>query len=94
MDEQIHQGLTNRLYEKRKAAAYDLERIVREAVAANDERKIRTIIKQLCSEFIFTPSRSGNIAFGGLIGLAGTAIALGCGKISPRHHACRTFLFC
>ncbi|BFZ56349.1 hypothetical protein PYCC9005_003395 [Savitreella phatthalungensis] len=78
MDDNIANGLSNRLYEKRKAAAYDLEKIVREGLIAGDSFKIRKIIETLCDEFIgSTGSKNARSSAGGLIGLAATSIALG-----------------
>lgn len=81
-------GLRDRLYDKRKQAAIELEkysplpvladqiRLIRTSKASNDTNKIRQIIEQLCQEFAFGPSRQNASALGGLIGLAAVAIAL------------------
>ncbi|KAG9019475.1 hypothetical protein FRB90_001949, partial [Tulasnella sp. 427] len=74
-------GLNDKLYEKRKAAALDLEKIVRDCHAQGDNARINQIIDQLVDLFA-TPSQPLHCRNGGLIGLAATAIALGF-EISP-----------
>lgn len=84
----------DKIYEKRKSAALDLEksissllslgsthlidiyRQIRECHAQGDQRRISQIIDQLV-EMFSNPSNPLHIRNGGLIGLAGTAIALG-----------------
>ncbi|KAL6305771.1 ARM repeat-containing protein [Sparassis latifolia] len=64
------------MYEKRKAAALELEKQIRECQQQGDQRRISQIVDQLVDMF----SNSTNplhVRNGGLIGLAGTAIALG-----------------
>lgn len=76
MDSSVSKQLVDKIYEKRKAAALDLEKQVRECHQQGDHRRISQIIDQLVDMF----SNSSNplhIRNGGLIGLAGTAIALG-----------------
>ncbi|CAE7233428.1 unnamed protein product [Rhizoctonia solani] len=72
----IVRGLNDKLYDKRKAAALDLEKLVRECHASGDSHRINTIIDQLIELFSSTtnPLHARN---GGLIGLAAAAIALG-----------------
>ncbi|KAG5439958.1 hypothetical protein PCANB_000240 [Pneumocystis canis] len=77
MDESILQGLQNRLYEKRKSAAYEVEKLIRECFNNNDTIRIRQIIDILCQDFIYSSSKVVNTTFGGLIGLAAVAIAIG-----------------
>ncbi|KTW29180.1 hypothetical protein T552_01137 [Pneumocystis carinii B80] len=77
MDDSILQGLQNRLYEKRKSAAYEVEKLTRECLNNNDTTRIRQIINILCQDFIYGPSRVANSMFGGLIGLAAVVIAIG-----------------
>ncbi|KNZ77227.1 VAC14 like protein, partial [Termitomyces sp. J132] len=72
----IAKQLIDKIYEKRKAAALDLEKQIRDCHQAGDQRRISQIIDQLVEMF----SNNVNplhIRNGGLIGLAGTAIALG-----------------
>lgn len=77
MDDFILQGLQNRFYEKRKSAAYEVEKLTRECLNNNDTTRIRQIIDILCQDFIYGTSRVANSMFGGLIGLAAVVIAIG-----------------
>ncbi|KAF8759552.1 ARM repeat-containing protein [Rhizoctonia solani] len=72
----IVRGLNDKLYDKRKAAALDLEKLVRECHTSGDSHRINNIIDQLIDLFSSTtnPLHARN---GGLIGLAAAAIALG-----------------
>ncbi|CAE6531334.1 unnamed protein product [Rhizoctonia solani] len=72
----IVRGLNDKLYDKRKASALDLEKLVRECHTSGDSHRINTIIDQLVDLFSSTtnPLHARN---GGLIGLAAAAIALG-----------------
>ncbi|KAJ9094847.1 hypothetical protein QFC19_007776 [Naganishia cerealis] len=65
-------GLNDKLYERRKAAALELEKVV----SNSDNAKVTQIINQLCLMFT-SPSSALHARNGGLIGLAATAIALG-----------------
>ncbi|KAH7887391.1 vacuolar protein 14 C-terminal Fig4p binding-domain-containing protein [Phlebopus sp. FC_14] len=76
MESSVAKQLVDKIYEKRKAAALDLEKQVRECHQQGDHRRISQIIDQLVDMFS-TPSNPLHIRNGGLIGLAGTAIALG-----------------
>ncbi|KAK7062044.1 heat repeat-containing protein [Favolaschia claudopus] len=76
MDTAIAKQLVDKIYEKRKAAALDLEKQIRECHQQGDPRRIGQIIDQLVEMFSNT-SNALHIRNGGLIGLAGTAIALG-----------------
>ncbi|EIW76321.1 ARM repeat-containing protein [Coniophora puteana RWD-64-598 SS2] len=76
MDSAVSKQLVDKIYEKRKAAALELEKQIRECHLQGDQRRINQIIEQLVDMF----SNAVNplhIRNGGLIGLAGTAIALG-----------------
>lgn len=86
----------DKIYEKRKQAALDLEkygcpliaaikslvaheiisRQIRECQLQGDQKRIQQIIEQLVDMFS-NPSNPLHVKNGGLIGLAGTAIALG-----------------
>ncbi|KAI7874999.1 ARM repeat-containing protein [Lichtheimia hyalospora FSU 10163] len=68
-------GLTDKIYEKRKAAALIIEKLVREN--EDNPARISEIIETLVNRFI--ESSNSNAKNGGLIGLAATAIALGPG---------------
>ncbi|KAI9830228.1 MAG: hypothetical protein M1819_005755 [Sarea resinae] len=76
MDPNIQRSLTDKLYDKRKAGALDLERTIREASAAKDEEKIAKIVDQLCHEYAYAVHQP-HARNGGLIGLAAASIALG-----------------
>ncbi|KAJ6539694.1 vacuolar protein 14 C-terminal Fig4p binding-domain-containing protein [Mycena capillaripes] len=76
METAIAKQLIDKIYEKRKAAALDLEKQIRECHQQGDQRRISQIIDQLVDMFNNT-SNPLHIRNGGLIGLAGTAIALG-----------------
>ncbi|EPQ59169.1 ARM repeat-containing protein [Gloeophyllum trabeum ATCC 11539] len=76
MDSAISKQLVDKMYEKRKAAALDLEKQVRDCHQQGDERRISQIIDQLV-EMFSNPSNPLHVRNGGLIGLAGTAIAMG-----------------
>ncbi|CAL1700422.1 unnamed protein product [Somion occarium] len=76
MDSSISKQLVDKMYEKRKAAALELEKQIRECHQQGDHRKISQIIDQLVDMFS-NPSNPLQARNGGLIGLAGTAIALG-----------------
>ncbi|CAG8570471.1 5329_t:CDS:10 [Paraglomus occultum] len=72
---QIIRGLSDKFYEKRKAVALDVEKLIREAAKEGDVAKIKAIINTLINEFAY--SRNSNARNGGLIGLAAASIALG-----------------
>ncbi|XP_031569488.1 protein VAC14 homolog [Actinia tenebrosa] len=71
----VVRGLNDKLYEKRKTAALEVERMVKEFVANNDVKQIRRLTIVLAEEFAV--SHNSHARKGGLIGLAATAIALG-----------------
>nr|XP_031864289.1 uncharacterized protein CI109_000202 [Kwoniella shandongensis]KAA5531361.1 hypothetical protein CI109_000202 [Kwoniella shandongensis] len=72
VDPAILRGLNDKIYDRRKAAALELEKLV----LSSDIPRISTIIDQLCG--MFSSSNSAlHTRNGGLIGLAATAIALG-----------------
>ncbi|KAH9943223.1 ARM repeat-containing protein [Epithele typhae] len=68
--------LVDKMYEKRKAAALELQKQIREYHQQGDQRRISQIVDQLV-EMFSNPSNPLHVRNGGLIGLAGTAIALG-----------------
>ncbi|KAI9838228.1 MAG: hypothetical protein M1838_004619 [Thelocarpon superellum] len=76
MDASTHRALNDKLYDKRKAGALDLESVIREAVAAQDHEKVKKIIHQLCHEYAYAVHQP-YARNGGLIGLAAASIALG-----------------
>ncbi|KAK6729178.1 hypothetical protein RB195_006302 [Necator americanus] len=70
----IVRTLTDKLYEKRKAAALDIEKLVRDLHATNQLTqldKLLTVLRELAM------AANGHTRKGGLIGLAAAAIALG-----------------
>ncbi|KAI9168178.1 hypothetical protein H9P43_007550 [Blastocladiella emersonii ATCC 22665] len=74
----VVRGLSDKLYDKRKVAALEIEKIVRDTVAQHPEGyqpTVSTLIKFLSDEFITTSV--SNLRNGGLIGLAAISIALG-----------------
>jgi vacuole morphology and inheritance protein 14 len=76
MDQPIYRALNDKIYDKRKSGALELERAVRELVLNREFSLIQTIIEQLRDEFAYAIHQS-HARNGGLIGLAATAIALG-----------------
>ncbi|XP_069559099.1 protein VAC14 homolog [Brachyistius frenatus] len=71
----VVRALNDKLYEKRKVAALEIEKLVREFVAQNNSTQIRHVIQILASEFAL--SQHPHSRKGGLIGLAACSIALG-----------------
>ncbi|OCH88327.1 ARM repeat-containing protein [Obba rivulosa] len=76
MESSVAKQLVDKMYEKRKAAALELEKQVRECQQSGDTRRISQIVDQLV-EMFSNASNPLHVRNGGLIGLAGTAIALG-----------------
>ncbi|KAJ3162182.1 hypothetical protein HDU88_007103 [Geranomyces variabilis] len=76
---QIIRGLSDKLYEKRKAAALDIERLIRDALLLTTPdqppTRVSLILKTLIEDFAY--SSLPNARNGGLIALAAAAIALG-----------------
>lgn len=72
--------LTDKLYEKRKTAALEIEKMVRELVTAQSYEQIERICRVLSEHFVL--SQNGNFRRGGLIGIA--ALAIACGKEAQR----------
>lgn len=67
--------LIDKLYEKRKTAALDVEKIIRDFLAIGNHTEIAKIVKFLSNNYVL--SQNQNNKKGGLIGLAACAIALG-----------------
>ncbi|KAH8592245.1 vacuolar protein 14 C-terminal Fig4p binding-domain-containing protein [Bisporella sp. PMI_857] len=76
MDQGIQRALNDKLYDKRKVGALDLERVIRELTTAKDFDRIKKIIQQLCNDYAYAVHQP-HARNGGLIGLAAAAIALG-----------------
>ncbi|KAK0610480.1 ARM repeat-containing protein [Bombardia bombarda] len=76
MDPNIQRALNDKLYDKRKVGALELERVIRELVATKDYPKVEAVLDQLCNEYAYAVHQP-HARNGGLIGLAAAAIALG-----------------
>ncbi|KAI1489693.1 vacuolar protein 14 C-terminal Fig4p binding-domain-containing protein [Biscogniauxia mediterranea] len=76
MDPHIHRLLNDKLYDKRKTGALELERSIRELIANKEYQKIQNVIQQLCDEYAYAVHQP-HARNGGLIGLAAASIALG-----------------
>jgi vacuole morphology and inheritance protein 14 len=68
-------NLSDKLYEKRKMGALEVEQLVKELNVSKDHEKIKLVISHLVKNF--SDSSQGNSRKGGLIALAATAIGLG-----------------
>ena len=64
----------DKLYEKRKGAALEVEQIVKNLAAAGNTRRVGQIIDRLVQDFAFSPQ--ANYRKGGLLCLAATAVGL------------------
>ncbi|EWC45551.1 hypothetical protein DRE_05409 [Drechslerella stenobrocha 248] len=76
MDPAIGRSLNDKLYDKRKMGALELEKLIREHLADNETEKIKEIIDQLVHDYAYVVDRP-YARNGGLIGLAAASIALG-----------------
>ncbi|GAM86531.1 hypothetical protein ANO11243_045450 [Dothideomycetidae sp. 11243] len=76
MDTSVQKALSDKLYDKRKGGALELESIIRDSLAANDHDRIAKIVHQLCHDYAYAVHQP-HARNGGLIGLAAAAIALG-----------------
>ncbi|KAG7046828.1 DNA repair and recombination protein rad54 and rad54-like protein [Colletotrichum scovillei] len=76
MEVSIQRALNDKLYDKRKVGALELERVIRELVVTRDYPRVQAILEQLCNEFAYAVHQP-HARNGGLIGLAAAAIALG-----------------
>ncbi|XP_071957548.1 protein VAC14 homolog [Antedon mediterranea] len=68
-------ALNDKIYEKRKAAALEIERLVKELAQTGETEQIMKLVNVLSRDFAL--SSNPNSRKGGLIGLAATAIGLG-----------------
>ncbi|KAG6002523.1 hypothetical protein E4U21_002998 [Claviceps maximensis] len=95
MDPNIQRALNDKLYDKRKVGALELERVIRELVVSKDYQLVHDILEQLCNDYAYAVHQP-HARNGGLIGLAAAAIALGpdlpryLAKIVPPVLACFT----
>ncbi|KAK3111013.1 hypothetical protein LTR53_014125, partial [Teratosphaeriaceae sp. CCFEE 6253] len=76
MDTAVSRALSDKLYDKRKSGALELESVIRNALAENNHDKIAKIVHQLCHDYAYAIHQP-HARNGGLIGLAAAAIALG-----------------
>ncbi|QIW96537.1 hypothetical protein AMS68_002055 [Peltaster fructicola] len=76
MDTTVSRALQDKLYDKRKAGALELESIIRTALQEGNHDKIGRIVRQLCHDYAYAVHQP-HARNGGLIGLAAAAIALG-----------------
>uniref|UniRef100_A0A0A9X6L4 Protein VAC14 homolog n=1 Tax=Lygus hesperus TaxID=30085 RepID=A0A0A9X6L4_LYGHE len=83
-------ALTDKQYDKRKAAASEIEKMVKEFAAMNNTVQIRKLLRVLGTEF--TMSQNPNFKKGGLMGLAAVAIALGKDSAEYAEHLIRPIL--
>ncbi|XP_047332655.1 protein VAC14 homolog [Impatiens glandulifera] len=70
----VLRNLSDKLYEKRKNAALEVEGIVKQLTSAGDHGKIKAVINLLVKEFAMSPQV--NYRKGGLIGLAAATVGL------------------
>ncbi|KAF2134401.1 ARM repeat-containing protein [Dothidotthia symphoricarpi CBS 119687] len=76
MDPSITKALNDKLYDKRKSGALELEGLIRDALNSQDHDRIAKIVHQLCHEYAYAVHQP-HARNGGLIGLAAASIALG-----------------
>lgn len=81
IDKDIQKGLSDRVYDKRKGAAVEVEQVIKDCLEDGNRAKIDTIIQQLSTDFAYA-IHNPNARNGGLIGLAAAAIALGQHEVS------------
>ncbi|KAJ5898792.1 Protein VAC14 [Penicillium taxi] len=82
MDPSIQRLLNDKLYDKRKQGALELEKVVRDAVFTADHDTIKKIVEQLCHDYAYAVHQP-HARNGGLIGLAAASIALGSEGVAP-----------
>ncbi|WOL11614.1 hypothetical protein Cni_G20378 [Canna indica] len=70
----VIRNLADKLYEKRKNAALEIEGIVKQLAIAGEHEKISAVINLLTTEFAYSPQ--ANHRKGGLIGLAAATVGL------------------
>ncbi|KAJ3071225.1 hypothetical protein HDU98_005638 [Podochytrium sp. JEL0797] len=78
----VSRQLQEKLYDKRKSAALEVERIVREAHGQRNEARVDQVIRVVVRDFAYSPLP--NARNGGLIALAAVAIALGSDGLRER----------
>ncbi|KAJ2850005.1 hypothetical protein IWW36_002233 [Coemansia brasiliensis] len=70
----LAKALSDKLYDKQRAATLKVERLVLEALDADDEQKIYRLVAELATDYATSEKESARI--GGLVALAATAVAL------------------
>ncbi|KAK9897395.1 ARM repeat-containing protein [Cystobasidium minutum MCA 4210] len=75
-------GLLDKTYDRRKTAALEVERMVRECLLHDDKARIKAILQQLVT-LASTPGNPAASRNGGIMGLAGASISLGHQNIAP-----------
>ncbi|KAL8635508.1 MAG: hypothetical protein Q9228_007003 [Teloschistes exilis] len=81
MDSTVQRLLNDKLYDKRKQGALELERVVREASTNGEHDRIAKIVYQLCHDYAYVVNQA-HARNGGLIGLAAASIALGSEEVA------------
>nr|CAB3501539.1 unnamed protein product [Digitaria exilis] len=71
----VLRNLSDKLYEKRKNAALEIEGIVKQLATAGEHDKISAVISLLTTEFTYSP-QANHRKQGGLIGLAAVTVGL------------------
>ncbi|KAJ2772320.1 hypothetical protein IWQ57_001814 [Coemansia nantahalensis] len=70
----LARALSDRLYDKQRAATQKVEQMVRAALEADDDETIYALVAELATEFATSEREAARI--GGLVALAATAVAL------------------
>ncbi|KAF2718443.1 ARM repeat-containing protein [Polychaeton citri CBS 116435] len=76
MDSSVARLLQDKLYDRRKAGALELEALIRNSLAEKNHDRIAKIVHQLCHDYAYAVHQP-HARNGGLIGLAAASIALG-----------------
>ncbi|KAK9115123.1 hypothetical protein Syun_021920 [Stephania yunnanensis] len=71
----VYRNLFDKLYEKRKIAALEIEALVRQLAGIGDYERVATLIKALAKEMV--PGSPSNHRKGGLIGASGIMVGMG-----------------
>ncbi|XP_066383759.1 protein VAC14 homolog isoform X4 [Miscanthus floridulus] len=71
----VLRNLSDKLYEKRKNAALEIEGIVKQLATAGEHEKISAVISLLTNDFTYSP-QANHRKQGGLIGLAAVTVGL------------------
>ena len=75
LDAQTMRNLTDKLYEKRKVGALEIEHQIKEIVATGDKRRLTAMIEFVTETLVY--SNNANHRKGGLIALAAIGIGMG-----------------